>query len=341
MVSLILTATVTTILIASALFMALWMAGAFYFDAGSGSRLAGWLSVGWSLVAIAGLIFWRPVWAPWATICALFIATNYWWLKLQPQQERNWDPNFACPARVSLAGDRIVIENVRNTSYRTLSDCSVVYETRNYRLSGLSGVDALILYWGSTWMSHPMFVFDFGPDGRVCISVEVRYRRGQKYDFLRSFYRQQELMYVVSDERDAILRRTKFSVGHDVYMYRLNTDPLEMRQFFFEYTVSINRLAQRPQWYHALTANCTTGIYTQGRARLDWDWRMLFNGSLDRMLYDRGRLDRSLPFAELKRQSRVNEAANRASAENFGDEIRANLPGYRQKESITVRTRQE
>jgi hypothetical protein len=60
-------------------------------------------------------------------------------------------------------------------------------------------------------MSHPMFVFDFGPDGRVCISIEVRYRIGQDYNMMRSLYRQQELVYIVCDERDAILRRTKYS----------------------------------------------------------------------------------------------------------------------------------
>ena len=173
-----------------------------------------------------------------------------------------------------------------------------------------------------------MFVFDFGPDGRVCISIEVRYRVGQKYSFFRSLYRQQELIYVVSDERDAILRRTKCLEGHDLYMYRLHTTALVMRQFFLEYANSINSLADEPRWYHGLTTNCTTSIYAQGRGRMQWDWRMLFNGALDRLMYDRQLINQELPFESLKAQSWINEVANFAPVDGFGDYIRHALPGY-------------
>jgi hypothetical protein len=68
----------------------------------------------------------------------------------------------------------------------------------------------------------------------------------------------------------------------------------------------------------------------QGRGRMEWDWRMLFNGALDRLLYDRQLLDQALPFESLKRQSLVNDIANSAPADAFGDYIRRELPGYRQ-----------
>jgi hypothetical protein len=59
-------------------------------------------------------------------------------------------------------------------------------------------------------MSHPVLVFDSGPDGRVCISIGVQYRKRQRFSILCSMYRQQELVYVVADERDMSLRRTRF-----------------------------------------------------------------------------------------------------------------------------------
>ncbi|MCA9229515.1 MAG: DUF4105 domain-containing protein [Planctomycetales bacterium] len=258
-----------------------------------------------------------------------FCCFLWWWLSQQPSNDRNWAPGFSQLPVVKLVGDTLTIENVRNTEYRTIEDCTVQYETRSYRLSKLQGIDALLLYWGSAWMSHPMFVFDFGSDGRFCISIEVRYRVGQRFSFFRSLYRQQELIYVVSDERDAILRRTRCLRGHDLYLYHLDTDTLSLRSFFFEYVDSINALAEQPRWYHGLTTNCTTSIYAQGRGRMQWDWRMLFNGALDRLLYDRGFLDQELPFETLKAQSWVNEIANRAPAEGFGDYIRRELAGYR------------
>jgi hypothetical protein len=96
-----------------------------------------------------------------------------------------------------------------------------------------------------------------------------------------------------------------------------------------EYVRSINALAERPQWYNGVWANCTTSLYVQGRGRIPWHWGLLLNGSLDRLMYDRELLDQTLPFEELKKQSWVNEIANAAPADGFGDHLRRGLPGYR------------
>ena len=59
-----------------------------------------------------------------------------------------------------------------------------------------------------------------------------------------------------------------------------------------------------------------------------WDWRLLCNGNLDRVLYERKRLDQSQPLETLKEESWVNEIANCAPRESFGDYIRSQLIGY-------------
>ena len=46
------------------------------------------------------------------------------------------------------------------------------------------------------------------------------------------------------------------------------------------------------------------------------------------MLYDRQRLSTEIPFADLKRQSRVNEIANRLPYDDFGDLLRQELLAY-------------
>lgn len=313
-----------------------WMAGALYFDVAQGKGI-GWLWIAaWLAFAAAAFYFIPQRSLAFLAILAAFALFLRWWLTLKPLQVRNWDPNFAQLAQIELAGDALTVKNVRNTEYRTLKDFDTRFETRSYLLSHMQGVDVLILYWGSKSMSHPMFIFDFGESGRLCVSIEVRYRVGQRYNFWRSLYRQQELIYIVSDERDAILRRTQAMTGNDLYLYRILGSPLEMRQFFLEYAHRINQLVEQPRWYNGVTANCTTGIYTQGRGRIRWDMRMLFNGRLDELLYDRGRLDRTIPWTELKPQSRVNDLANRAPAVGFGDFIRRELPGYRNQTTAAV-----
>ena len=52
---------------------------------------------------------------------------------------------------------------------------------------------------------------------------------------------------------------------------------------------------------------------------------MIANARLDRVLYRDGRLDRSLPFPELRRLAYLNDIANEAPASGFGDHIRCEL----------------
>jgi hypothetical protein len=80
-----------------------------------------------------------------------------------------------------------------------------------------------------------------------------------------------------------------------------------------------------------LTTNCTTSIRSQRAAadRAPWDWRILANGKADEMLYERGALDRSISFPELKRRAHINERAKTANdAPDFSHQIRIGIPGY-------------
>ncbi|MCF7732772.1 MAG: hypothetical protein K9N23_13870 [Akkermansiaceae bacterium] len=55
---------------------------------------------------------------------------------------------------------------------------------------------------------------------------------------------------------------------------------------------------------------------------------LLVNGYGDEMLYERGSIDRSLPFAELKKLSPINLRAKAADQDpDFSRKIRAGLPG--------------
>lgn len=315
------------------LLIATWVAGAIYYDVGRASKLGGLVAVSWFLLVVFTLVFWQPNWQPFTALLVFLVFFLGWWSTQRPSNDRKWAEGFTQLATVQLEGDTVSIDNVRNSDYPTTGKSETKYETRRYRLSKLKGVDALILYWGSSLMSHPMFVFDFGSDGRICMSIEVRYLDGHDYNFIGSIFRQNELIYIVSDERDAILRRTKFQSGQEVYLYKIQTTPLGLFSFFFEYANSINALAEKPRWYNGLTKNCTTSIYAQGRGRMQWDWKMLFNGALDRLMYDRKLLDQNLSFETLKERSRVNDVTEDAPVDGFGDHIRQKLAGYNSPKS--------
>lgn len=308
-----------------------WTAGALFYDVGRASKFAWILVFLWVVAVVTVFLVWPPVWKPFLLVLTVFGLFLLWWFSQKPSNNRNWEPTTAVLTRVDINGDTVTIDNVRNAEYQASGECIPRYDTRSFRMSNLCGLDSLLCLWGTPGMSHPIFVFDFGSDGRVCFSIEVRYRVGQKYNLLRSLYRQQELIYLVCDERDVLLRRTKHSQDQDVYLYRINAEEWEIRRFFMEYVDQINALIEQPRWYNGLTTNCTTSIYVQREGQMIWDWRLLFNGKLDQMLYDRKRLDRSMPFEMLKQHSWVNEIANRAPLESFGDYIRCELSAYEPK----------
>jgi hypothetical protein len=303
-----------------------WMAGAIYFDVCQAATWGWWLAVGWAGGVVTLFAVWQPLWEPFAILLGVFALFLLCWLRRKPSHDRDWDPSVAVLPRAVRDGDVVTIENVRNFEYHSSpDDFTPHYDTRAFCLANLKFADIVFFYWGSPWMSHPVLVFDFGPDGRICMSIEVRYRKRQDYSVLRSFYRQQEVIFVAADERDVILRRTKHGRNQEAYLYRFAASPEELRVAFLDYVGAINSLYDKPRWYHALCANCTTTFYRLPNSRCRCDWRVLANGRLDKALYEAGRLDRTVPFADLRRRALLNEIANAAPEEGFGDHIRREL----------------
>jgi len=134
---------------------------------------------------------------------------------------------------------------------------------------------------------------------------------------------------VVADERDLIGLRTNYR-GEQVYLYRLNPPNALAREVFLDYLQAVNSLKDRPEWYNALTSNCTTNIrghaapYSQD-VRLNW--RMLINGFLDELLYERKMVNSSMPFPDLKKMSLINERTKGMDkSPDFSQMIRLGLP---------------
>jgi len=124
--------------------------------------------------------------------------------------------------------------------------------------------------------------------------------------------------------------RTNYRQGEDVYLYHTLASPVQARQRFSEYLSTINSLRERPRWYNAVTANCTTSIRAQRSVarRAPWDWRMLLNGTMDEMLYqDHVIATGGLAFTELKQRCLINKQARAGDqSPDFSRLIREGLP---------------
>ena len=259
-----------------------------------------------------------------------FAVVLVWWLLRTPSNSRNWHPDVAVLPWADIQGTRVTIHNIRNCDYRTKTDYTVRHYDKTFDLTKLKSIDLSLVYWGSLYIAHTMLSFVFEGDGIVCFSVETRKEIGEEYSNFKGFFRQYELTYVVADERDLIGLRTNYR-GEPVYMYHLNESSDLVRKIFLDYLREINSLKDRPEWYNALTANCMNSIRINTApynpdGRLDW--RLIVNGSIDEMLYERKTSDTSLPFPELKNRSLINERAKGLDKSPlFSQMIRAGLPG--------------
>jgi Domain of unknown function (DUF4105) len=304
---------------------AIWATGAIYFDLPAPSVIRHGAAAVWLLGFVIAW-FWLPH-RRWSRLIVgvVFLCILGWWLSIPPRQDRDWKPDVAVLPNAVIEGDQVTINHVRNFDWRNLTDFTTRYDTRSYNLSRLQGADLFIIYWGSPLIAHSIASFDFGDQGRICFSIETRPERGKAYSAVGGLYRQFELIYVAADERDAIRVRTNVHNDEEVYLYHLNLPLEEIRTRFLEYLRRMNQLHDRPEWYNAITSNCTTNIRTQHVVAkpAPWDWRILVDGKGDELLYERGVLNRNLPFAELKRRAHINNRAKDAdNAPDFSERIR-------------------
>jgi hypothetical protein len=177
-------------------------------------------------------------------------------------------------------------------------------------------------------IAHPILSFDFGPQGRLCFSIETRFARGQGYSPIAGLYRQYEIIYIAADEREVVRLRTNFK-HEELYLYRILMPSKEVRGRFMEYIDRLNELHAHPAWYNEITDNCTTSIRAQRPAakRAPFDWRLLINGFGDQMLYEHHALGRR--SAELKARSLIDERARAADdTPDFSNRLPAGLPGF-------------
>ena len=269
---------------------------------------------------------------PFLVFFAAFLLLVVWWSTIPPRQDRDWAPEYVKPAHATIIGDLVTIYNIRNFDYRTETDFTPRYYDKTFDLRQLDSVDVIASYWMGDAIAHIFLSFGFAGTDFLAISIETRRERHESYSTVAGFFKQYELFYVVADERDLIGLRTNYRKDppEDVYVYRTRAPPDNARRLFLDYIREINSLAEKPEFYNALTTNCTTSILTHTRVNqgnLPLSWKVLLSGYVPQYLYERAAIDTSLPLEELKRRSHINAAAQAAdNAPDFSQRIRAGLP---------------
>ena len=315
--------------------MTVWGALAIYYSNLPGAGLRTMLAALFAFFGVAVLVWYlfsTKRTRPCVVFLAAFLLLVAWWSTIPPKQDRDWAPEYARLPYATINGDLVTLHNIRNFDYRTETDFTPRYYTKTFDLRQLDSVDVIASYWMGDAIAHIFLSFGFSDKDFISISIETRRQRHQSYSTIAGFFKQYELFYVVADERDLIRLRTNYRKDppEDVYIYRTRAPADNARRLFLDYIREINSLAEKPEFYNALTTNCTTSILTHARVNrgdVPLSWKILLSGYVPQYLYERAAIDTSLPFAELKRRSHINAAAQAAdNARDFSQRIRVSLP---------------
>lgn len=252
-----------------------------------------------------------------------------WWLSLQPSNTREWADDVAQTTTAIRYGDVVTFSHVRNFDWRSDADYTPRWEQRQYDLGQLQSVDMLLSYWTGPAIAHTLVSFGFADGRQLVFSVEIRKERHEGFSEIGGFFKQFETSLIVADERDIVRVRTNIR-GEDVYLYRIDMPQEAMRELFLAYANHANQLAEKPRFYHTVTANCTTVVYEMVRKiipGLPMDYRLLLSGYLPEYLYGIGGLDKRFSLEALRQNGRITDKAKVADRDpDFSRLIRSNIP---------------
>lgn len=280
------------------------------------------------LAGVAGLpLSWR--WA--ALVFALAgLIMMAWWNSIRPSHERDWADDVARMLVPQVQGDLVQLDNVRNFAWRTETDYDIRWESRRYDLAQLASADLLLSYWMGLAIAHTLVSFGFADGRRLVFSLEIRRERGEAFSALGGFFRKFETVIVAADENDIIRTRTN-ARGEDVYLYRLQLRPDQLRKVFLGYLERAAQLRESPRFYNTLTSNCTTIVFELARRlspSLPLDYRLLLSGYFADYVFDHGVLTPGYSFAQLRQAGRITQRALLSGVQDdYSKRIRQGVPG--------------
>ncbi|HEX2451013.1 MAG TPA: DUF4105 domain-containing protein [Gemmatimonadales bacterium] len=258
----------------------------------------------------------------WFLIAAAVAAAGVvmWLASRRPTNERSWSPDHALLPRATFDESRARIVGVRNFRYLTDGTVKPAYEERSYDLNRLESVWFVLVPFSTRWRApaHSFVSFGFNDSQFVGISVEARRESHEIYSVIAGLFRRYELMYVVADERDLLLRRV-LKDRNDVYVYPVRATPEKARELFVAMVRRANELAERPEFYNTITNSCTSNIVAHVNAiapgRIPAGWRTLLPGYADEVAIELGLIDANGSVEEARRRFRVNDRAERYASD--------------------------
>ncbi len=261
-----------------------------------------------------------------------FLLGLFWYFSLEARQDREWNPEVAKVLSYEKQGNLVTLHNVRNFDWKADGSYTERWETRQFDLDQINGVNIVTSYWMGPQIAHTLVSFDFANQKPLTFSIEIRKEKTEDFSAIGGFFRKFELSLVASDEKDIIYTRSN-TRGEQVYFFPVNMPKAEVKALFEEYLLKVDELAKQPKWYNTLTSNCTTLVFDMVQAvskqPLPFDYRLIASGYLPNYMHDLNAIDPSLNMQTWYARAHVNpkvKSFQHMSSEQYSEIIRNGLP---------------
>jgi hypothetical protein len=258
-----------------------------------------------------------------------FTALVLWWNAIEAPSDGNWEADVARQVTGEINGDSLTLANVREFKWRSEEDKTEIWTNRTFDLSKVTSTDMFMSYWSGPYIAHMILSFGFESGEYLAWSVEVRRQVGGGFAPISDFFKTNPMVIVASVEQDVIGVRSNIR-GEDVQIFRVGMAPELSRQLIEEYVRDANALAEKPKFFNSLTSNCATTVVKLLRAtgvEIPFDWRLIVNGYLPDLVYDRGALDTRVSMEELRQSGKILLRAQAVGlSDGFAKAIRAGVP---------------
>ena len=259
--------------------------------------------------------------------CAVVFLLIILWFSVRPSLDRNWNDSVAKLAQADIKNSTLTLKNVRNFHYNSATDYQMNYYNESYDLDKIEGTDFLISHWNNVQtMAHTFFSFRLKDGKVICISVEVRKEKGEKFNPIHGLFKQYELAYVIGDEKDLIGLRTKH-LQEELYLYPTRLTTEESKTLLLSMLQEANSLHLKPKFYNTLSLNCTTALIDHLNIlpsfNLERHPKVLLNGLSDQLAYRKGFISNKKPFTSLKQSAYISEICLKTKLDiHFSQNIR-------------------
>ncbi len=207
-----------------------------------------------------------------------------------------------------------------------------LYQTLTYNSSKIQTqlqIDLFMSYWDGPNIAHFILSFGFEDGEYLAWSIQVRRQIGGGFSPIGDFFKQNTMVIIASEEQDVVGVRSNIR-GEDVRVFRVAATPEVRRHLIEKLVASSNALSEQPEFFNSLTSNCATTVVEMLRdidVDVPFDWRLIVNGYLPGLVYDRDALDTRLPMSELRERGKIMSRAQAVGlTDDYSDAIRVRVP---------------